>query len=132
MATIQNFFRGNEVYQQLKYLKQQTLYYIAFQKLVYLRLNANARSSHLGVLLEKGFLKIYSKFTGEYPRRIVILIKLLALRHGCFPVNLLHIFRTPIPKNTSGRLLLNKQSFLQPITTSFSLSQLTSSFCKTV
>ena len=35
----------------------------------------------------------------------------IALRHGCSPVNLLHIFRTPFPKNTSGRLLL----FLEPI-----------------
>ena len=25
--------------------------------------------------------------------------------HGCSPVNLLHIFRTPFPKNTSGQLL---------------------------
>ena len=31
----------------------------------------------------------------------------IALRHGCSPVNLLHIFKTPFPKNTSGRLLLN-------------------------
>ena len=30
----------------------------------------------------------------------------VALRHGCSPVNLLHIFRTPFPKNTSERLLL--------------------------
>ena len=30
----------------------------------------------------------------------------IALRHGCSPVNLLHIFRTTFPKNTSGRLLL--------------------------
>ena len=30
----------------------------------------------------------------------------IALRHGCSPVNLLHIFRTPFPKNTSGWLLL--------------------------
>ena len=30
----------------------------------------------------------------------------IALRHGCSPVNLLHIFRKPFPKNTSGRLLL--------------------------
>ena len=28
------------------------------------------------------------------------------LRHRCSPVNLLRIFRTPFPKNTSGRLLL--------------------------
>ena len=27
-------------------------------------------------------------------------------RHGCSPVNLLHIFRTPFLKNTSGQLLL--------------------------
>ena len=30
----------------------------------------------------------------------------IALRHGCSPVNLLHIFRTLFPKNTSGWLLL--------------------------
>ena len=29
-----------------------------------------------------------------------------SLRHGCSPVNLLHIFRTPFSKNTSGGLLL--------------------------
>ena len=28
------------------------------------------------------------------------------LRRGCSPVNLLHIFRTPFPMNTSGWLLL--------------------------
>ena len=33
----------------------------------------------------------------------------IALRHGCSPVNLLHIFRAPSPpKNTSRRLLLKK------------------------
>ena len=30
----------------------------------------------------------------------------IALRHGCSPVNLLHIFRTPFPSNTSGWMLL--------------------------
>ena len=34
-----------------------------------------------------------------------------ALRHGCSPVNLLHIFRTPFPKNTSGWLLLKLDIF---------------------
>ena len=31
----------------------------------------------------------------------------IPLRHGCSPVNLLHIFRTPFRKNTAGGLLLN-------------------------
>ena len=62
--------------------------------------------------LGKGALKICSKFTGEHPCRSGISIKLLCnfieitLRYGCSPVNLLHIFRTPFFKNTSGRLLL--------------------------
>ena len=30
----------------------------------------------------------------------------ITLQHGFFPVNLLHIFRTPFPKDTSGRLFL--------------------------
>ena len=31
----------------------------------------------------------------------------IALRHGASPINLLHIFRTPFPKNTAGGLLLS-------------------------
>ena len=64
------------------------------------------RSNRPEVSLGKGVLKIYSKLTIERPFRSVILIKLL--RHGCSPVKLLHIFRTPFPKNTSGWLLLKK------------------------
>ena len=70
------------------------------------------KSSHPAVFLGKGVLKICNKFTGEYPCRSAISIKLLcnfseiALQHGCSPVNLLHIFRIPFLKNTSGRLLL--------------------------
>ena len=30
----------------------------------------------------------------------------ITLCHGCSPVNLLHIFRAPFPKNTFGRLIL--------------------------
>ena len=61
------------------------------------------------VFLRKGVLKICSKFTGEHPCGSVISTKFfieITPRHGCSPVNLLHIFRTPFLKNTSGRLLL--------------------------
>ena len=61
----------------------------------------------------RGVLKICSKFTGDHhPCRIAISVKLfydyieIALRHGCSPVNLMHIFRTIFPKNTSGLLPL--------------------------
>ena len=62
--------------------------------------------------LSRGVLKIYSEFKGEHPYQSESLIKLqsnfieTALRHGCSLVNLLHIFRTPLLKNTSGWLLL--------------------------
>ena len=57
-------------------------------------------------------LKKCSKFTGEYPCRSVILIKLQnnfienTLWYWCSTVNLLLIFRTLFSKNTSGGLLL--------------------------
>ena len=63
-----------------------------------------SRSSPPEVFLRKDVLKICSKFTGKHLGRIVISIKLL--RNGCSPVNLLHISRSPFPKNTSGELLL--------------------------
>ena len=69
-----------------------------------------SRSSRPEVLLEKGVLKICSKFTGEHPYQSVISINFqrnfieITLRHGCSPLNLLHIFRIPFPKNTSRGL----------------------------
>ena len=62
--------------------------------------------------LEKGVLKICSKFTGEHQCQSMISIKLLCsfieitLCHGYSPVNLLHIFSTFFIKKTSGKLLL--------------------------
>ena len=67
------------------------------------------RSSQAEVFLGKVVLKICSKFTGEHPCRSVISINEITLRHGCSPVNLLHIFRTPCPKNSSEWLLLHYQ-----------------------
>ena len=69
-------------------------------------------SSPPELFLKKDVPKICSKFTGEHPWRTAISIKLqsnfieIALPHGCSPVNLLHIFRTPFPNSTSGGLLL--------------------------
>ena len=70
------------------------------------------RSSCPKQLLGKGVLKICSKLTEEHPCRSVISIKLrgnfteITIQHGCSPVNLLHIFRTPFTKNTYELLLL--------------------------
>ena len=81
---------------------------LSFSKYIPLR----HRSSRPEVFLRKGVLKICSKFKGEHPCQSAISTKFLrnfieiTLRHGCSPVNLLHIFRTPFLKNTSGRLLL--------------------------
>ena len=61
------------------------------------------------VFLGKGVLKVCCKFRGENPCRSLISTKLLiefTLQHGCSPVNLLHNFRTPLSKNSSGGLLL--------------------------
>ena len=71
------------------------------------------------VFLGKGFMEIRSKFTGENPCRSAISIKLLgnfieiAHRHGFSPVNLLHIFKTYFPKNTSEGLLLQEDKVVK-------------------
>ena len=68
-------------------------------------------SSPSKVFLGKCVLEICSKFTEEHSCRSVIAVKLLcnfieiALWHGCSPVNLQQISRTPLPKNTSEGLL---------------------------
>ena len=73
--------------------------------------SANYRSSRPEVFLRKGVLKICSKFTEEHLCWSETLIKLqnnlidITLRHGCPPVNLLHIFKIPFPQNTSEGLL---------------------------
>ena len=92
------------------------------------------RSSRPEVFLGKRVLKTCSKFTGEHPCWIAISGKVvlntcskftgeypsgsafsklqsnfieIALWHGSSSVNLLYVFRTPFPKNNSGRLLLH-------------------------
>ena len=70
-------------------------------------------SRHVYKQSSRGFLKkrCFENIQQIY-RRNAISIKLqsnfieTALQHGCSPVNLLHNFRKPFPKNTSGWLLL--------------------------
>ena len=99
------YLRAKWLWIQVSMLSLQTL------RLVWER--SSFRSSHPVVFLGKGFLKIYSKFTGEHPCRSAISIKLqrnfieIKLRHECSPVNLLHIFRKAFLKNTSRWLLLD-------------------------
>ena len=72
------------------------------------------RSSHPEVFLKKGHLEMSSKFTGDHPCRSVISCNFIeiVLRHECSSVNLLHIFRTPFPWNTSWWLLLENTDVL--------------------
>ena len=71
------------------------------------------------VFCEKGVLKNFAKFTGKYLSQSLFFNKVAGLKsakqsnfieitlwHGSSPVNLLHIFRTPFSKNTSGGLFL--------------------------
>ena len=62
-----------------------------------------------GGVLRKRCSEICSKFIAEHPCNSNFVE--IALWHGC-SVNLLHIFRTPFPKNTSGQLLLSIQLFI--------------------
>ena len=61
---------------------------------------STAGSSHTEVFLEKGVLKICSKFTGEHPCLSAISTKLqsnfteITLRHGCSPVNAAYFQKT--------------------------------------
>ena len=84
-----------------------------FSYKIYQRKRLISKSSHPEVFLGKGVFKICSKFKGKHSCQSAISIKLqsnfieIALRHGCSSINLLHIFRIPFLKNTSGRLLLS-------------------------
>ena len=62
-------------------------------------------------VLRKDVLKLSSKFTGDHSCGSAISIKLKSnfvedTSARVFSGNLPHIFRTPFPKNTFGRLLL--------------------------
>ena len=68
-----------------------------------------SRSIHPEAFLEKGLLKHMQKIYRRTPMSNLLCKFIeITLRRGCSPVNLLHIFRTAFPKNTSGWLLLEE------------------------
>ena len=69
------------------------------------------RSSPPEVFFGKGVLKICNKFTREQPCRQLYWNRTST---WCSPVNLMHIFRTPYPKNTSEGLLRSSASKAPP------------------
>ena len=80
------------------------VYIVEFQQVFLIEEMKYMTLSHPEVFLVKGVLKICSKFTREHPYRSVI--STMLRNNGCSPVNLLHIFRIPFTKITSGWLLL--------------------------
>ena len=86
---------------------------VPFKQVKFFPFEKILRNSRPELFLVKGVLKIYSKFTGEHPCRSATSTKLksnlieIPLRHGCSTVNVLHISRTPFPRNNSGCQLLN-------------------------
>ena len=57
-------------------------------------------------LQKQPFRGVLKKRCSENMQQICKATLLITFRHGCSPVNLLHIFRTPFLKNASERLLL--------------------------
>ena len=71
----------------------------------------NQKQPSRGVLIKRCSENMQQIYIREHPCRSVISMKLkskiieITLRHGWSPVDLLYIFRTSFPKNTSGGLL---------------------------
>ena len=74
----------------------------------------NYRSSRPEVFLGKVILKICRKFTCDFNKvaKKSNFIE-IAFRLGCSPIDLLHMFRTPFPRNNSGWLLLELSEFTE-------------------
>ena len=111
----------------LDYMSNLTVTLFCESLTQYTSLQLVYKSSCPKMFLGKALLKICSKFTGELPCRSATSIKLLCnfieitLWYTCSPVNLLYIFKTSFPKNTSGWLLLGLESAEKTLAKIFSL-----------
>ena len=95
-----------------------------------MKYNIQCLETHLGpydnteaAVQRCSFEKVFSKYAANLQKNThAEALKLqsnfieIALRHGCSPVNLLYIFRTPFPKNTSRWLLLKIKPFVKIVT----------------
>ena len=111
----------------LDYMSNLTVTLFCESLTQYTSLQLVYKSSCPKMFLGKALLETCSKFTGEHPCRSATSIKLLCnfteitLWHTYSPVNLLYIFRTSFPKNTSGWLLLGLVSAEKTLAKIFSL-----------
>ena len=96
-----------------------SIWLMSFIEIDYLLCKRNASSHTLqkhpsrGVLKEKVFMqRIYRRtpMSKCHFNKVACNIMEITLRHGCSPINLLHIFRKLFDKNTSGGLLLTLPS----------------------
>ena len=104
-----NMFHFTELEKFCVFFKKLDLIAILHLKpnaLLSITVTITVRSNPPEVFLGKGVVKICSKFTRDHPCWSMM-AGMWCVQHGCSPVNLLHIFRTPLLKNTSGGLLLN-------------------------
>ena len=53
----------------------------------------------------------------------------IALRHGCPPINLLHIFKTLFPRNTSGGIFPMFDKINERCVDSYSFRKISQYFC---
>ena len=84
------------------------------------------RSSHRRCSVRNGILRKLAKFTGKHLCKSLFFNKVSGLRpltllkrrlwHKCFPMNFAKFLRTPIFKNTSERVLLNKLITIKHLT----------------
>ena len=89
----------------------------------------NLQRQPSGSVLKKRYFENMQQISSRTPmpkcsfNKVALLCNFIeiALRHGCSPVNLLHIFKTPFPKNNSGRLLLRSSGFFVIINFSYFL-----------
>ena len=93
-------------------LKKVLLWLLQMHKWIILNLDQTLLNKYLGLLTCFGTIGIYKESVYWNVDQVLKNFSAqsnfteITLQHGCSAVNLLHIFRTPFAKNTSGGLLL--------------------------